>query len=123
MFCRRTGRHWADLPTKNDFDIIYFDTLTVSMACNSRAELGKDLPNNRTEIIGNKTEGAMLTFLRVLGVDYRELRTKTDVVPPPLKDLPLERFSMFRVRLVLVFALGGSSVSAWKAWYGRKCFQ
>ena len=28
----------------------YFDSLVDAIACNSRAELGKDLPNGRTEV-------------------------------------------------------------------------
>jgi P-type Ca2+ transporter type 2C len=72
------GRSWSQLPTKTDFESAYFDTLVDSICSNSRAELGKDLPNGRTEIIGNKTEGAMLIFLRTLGVDYVEQRGRLD---------------------------------------------
>ena len=80
LTCDPPGRFWTQLPTKADFQTIYYDTLAASIASNSRAELGKDLPNDRTEIIGNKTEGAMLIFLRKLGVDYRELRNSLDKV-------------------------------------------
>ena len=45
----------------------FLDILVASIAMNTKAELGKDLPNGRVEIIGNKTEGAMLVFLRNLG--------------------------------------------------------
>eukprot|EP00291_Cryptomonas_curvata_P007377 CAMPEP_0172195970 /NCGR_PEP_ID=MMETSP1050-20130122/26527_1 /TAXON_ID=233186 /ORGANISM="Cryptomonas curvata, Strain CCAP979/52" /LENGTH=714 /DNA_ID=CAMNT_0012872139 /DNA_START=41 /DNA_END=2181 /DNA_ORIENTATION=+ len=73
------GRHWAQLPSKTDFEDTFLDTLVTSIASNSRAELGKDLPNGRTEIIGNKTEGAMLIFLRTLGCDYQAERARVDV--------------------------------------------
>jgi magnesium-transporting ATPase (P-type) len=75
-----SGRSWLQLPVKEDFEISYFDILAASIASNSRAELGKDTPDGRTEIIGNKTEGALLIFLRRLGVDYREQRSALDVV-------------------------------------------
>lgn len=74
------GRSWQQLPSRTDFEASYFDIFAASIASNSRAELGKDLPNDRTEIIGNKTEGAMLIFLRRLGVDYRAQRAALDVV-------------------------------------------
>ena len=74
------GRSWSQLPAKSDFEMSYFDTLVDSIASNSRAELGKELPNGRTEVIGNKTEGAMLLFLRTLGVDYVEQRARLDTV-------------------------------------------
>ena len=72
------GRPWSELPARTDFEPAYFDTLVDSIASNSRAELGKDLPNGRTEVIGNKTEGAMLIFLRTLGVDYVAQRARLD---------------------------------------------
>jgi magnesium-transporting ATPase (P-type) len=73
------GRPWSQLPTRADFASAYLDILVDSIASNSRAELGKDLPNGRTEIIGNKTEGAMLIFLRTLGVDYVAQRGRLDI--------------------------------------------
>jgi Ca2+ transporting ATPase len=78
--CGPSDRSWPQLPVKEDFETSYFETLSASIASNSRAELGKDLPQGRTEIIGNKTEGALLIFLRRLGVDYRAQRAALDVV-------------------------------------------
>mmetsp|Transcript_52999 Transcript_52999/g.139739 ORF Transcript_52999/g.139739 Transcript_52999/m.139739 type:complete len:712 (-) Transcript_52999:312-2447(-) len=74
------GRFWSQIPVKSDFRDKYFDTLVNAIAINSRAELGKELPNDRTEVIGNKTEGAMLMFIRKLEVDYRKVRHSADVV-------------------------------------------
>jgi hypothetical protein len=57
-----------------DFESSYLGTLITSIACNSKGELGKDLPNGRVEMIVNKTECimlSMLVFLRGLGADYR----------------------------------------------------
>ena len=97
------GRSWPQLPVKEDFEASYFDILAESIASNSRAELGKDLPNGRTEIIGNKTEGALLIFLRRLGVDYRARRAALDVV----KTFP---FSSAQKRMsTLVRGPGGGS--------------
>ncbi len=73
------GKFWKELPKRADFEMSYLDTLVTSIACNSKGELGKDLPNGRIEMIGNKTECAMLVFLRGLGFDYRAERAKTDV--------------------------------------------
>jgi len=73
------GRFWKELPRRADFEPGYLDTLITSIACNSKGELGKDLPNGRVEMIGNKTECAMLVFLRGLGADYRAERGRVDV--------------------------------------------
>eukprot|EP00961_Rhodomonas_salina_P177138 2388524-Rhodomonas_salina.1 len=43
-----------------------------------QAELGK-VVQGRTEIIGNKTEGAMIMFLRELGGEYKALRDAANV--------------------------------------------
>jgi Ca2+-transporting ATPase len=72
------GRLWSQLPTRADFASAFFDILVDSICSNSRAELGSDLPNGRTEIIGNQTDGAMLMFLRALGVDYVAQRGRLD---------------------------------------------
>jgi len=55
--------------------------VTEAIACNTRAEIGFDSRTGKHgEIIGNKTEGALLYFLLLLGFDYRELRENTTVI-------------------------------------------
>jgi len=49
--------------------------VTEAIACNSNAEIGFDAKKGKpNEIIGNKTEGALLLLVRALGCDYRDLR-------------------------------------------------
>jgi len=54
--------------------------IAESIACNSKANIGIDGKRGNPTIIGNKTEGALLFFLRTLGLDYRSIRDKYPVV-------------------------------------------
>lgn len=55
--------------------------ITESIACNTKAEIGFDAKKGKpSEIIGNKTEGALLLFLRALGCDYRDLRDRLPLI-------------------------------------------
>ena len=70
------GRFWPSPPVRTDLEISYLEVLAEGIASNSRAELGGELPGGRPEVIGNKTEGAMLAFIRGLGIDYRAERAR-----------------------------------------------
>mmetsp|Transcript_58777 Transcript_58777/g.120242 ORF Transcript_58777/g.120242 Transcript_58777/m.120242 type:complete len:1033 (-) Transcript_58777:399-3497(-) len=67
------------LPSMSSIEKGYYTMLAEAMAINSKADLGKVVAG-RTEIIGNKTEGAMLLFLKELGGDYKEIRNSTQIV-------------------------------------------
>jgi Ca2+-transporting ATPase len=55
--------------------------VSESIACNTKAEIGFDARKGKgNEIIGNKTEGALLLFLRALGCDYRHMRDNVPVI-------------------------------------------
>jgi magnesium-transporting ATPase (P-type) len=73
------GRFWPAPPTRADLEVGYFEVLAQGISVNSRAELGGELPGGRPEVIGNKTEGAMLAFIRAVGADYRAERTRANV--------------------------------------------
>jgi P-type Ca2+ transporter type 2C len=73
------GRFWPAPPTRADLEVGYFEVLAQGISVNSRAELGGELPGGRPEVIGNKTEGAMLAFIRAVGADYRAERTQANV--------------------------------------------
>mmetsp|Transcript_46065 Transcript_46065/g.109063 ORF Transcript_46065/g.109063 Transcript_46065/m.109063 type:complete len:1060 (+) Transcript_46065:180-3359(+) len=66
------------LPAQSDLSADYYTILANAIAINSKAELGK-VVQGRTEIIGNKTEGAMIMFLRELGGEYKALRDAANV--------------------------------------------
>jgi magnesium-transporting ATPase (P-type) len=73
---------WTDLPAVADLQPAYLTTLVDAIAANSRAELSMEVAGagSMPEIIGNKTEGAMLLYLRALGIDYRVERTRVEKV-------------------------------------------
>ena len=52
--------------------------LKESMAVNSTAELTED--DGREVVIGNPTEGALLSWLRTEGLDYREIRDRYNII-------------------------------------------
>ena len=54
-------------------DIIY-----EGIALNSTAQL--DTASDKPQVMGNPTEGALLLWLRSLGVDYKDLRSKARVI-------------------------------------------
>jgi len=55
--------------------------VSEAIACNSKAEIGFDAKKGKpNEIIGNKTEGALLLFVRSLGCDYRDLRDQVPLI-------------------------------------------
>jgi len=66
------------LPTQANLDKEYFTILAEAIAINSKAELGK-VVGGRTEVIGNKTEGAMLMLLKELGGDYKSIRESANI--------------------------------------------
>mmetsp|Transcript_17024 Transcript_17024/g.41157 ORF Transcript_17024/g.41157 Transcript_17024/m.41157 type:complete len:1059 (+) Transcript_17024:191-3367(+) len=66
------------LPAQSDLSADYYTILANAIAINSKAELGK-VENGRPEIIGNKTEGAMIVFLQELGGDYKALREEASI--------------------------------------------
>jgi len=60
---------------------VAFKVVSEAIACNSKAEIGFDARKGKSnEIIGNKTEGALLLFLRALGCDYRQMRDAVPVI-------------------------------------------
>jgi calcium-translocating P-type ATPase len=67
------------LPTQAELSPAVLAALVESMAVNSKAHIGVDGKSGRPEVIGNKTEGSMLLFLRTLGVDYRTIREAATV--------------------------------------------
>ena len=73
---------WTDLPGASDLQPVYLTTLVDAIAANSRAELGSEVTGagKRPEIIGNKTEGAMILYLLALGKDYRAERARVEKV-------------------------------------------
>mmetsp|Transcript_17025 Transcript_17025/g.41167 ORF Transcript_17025/g.41167 Transcript_17025/m.41167 type:complete len:1074 (+) Transcript_17025:256-3477(+) len=73
------GQPYANrLPTQAELQAAYCVMLLNAIAINSKAELGK-VENGRPEIIGNKTEGAMIVFLQELGGDYKALREEASI--------------------------------------------
>jgi Ca2+-transporting ATPase len=55
--------------------------ISESVAANTKAEIGFDAKKGKpNEIIGNKTEGALLLLLQSLGCQYRELRDKVPII-------------------------------------------
>eukprot|EP00960_Hanusia_phi_P051053 760575-Hanusia_phi.AAC.4 len=54
--------------------------IAESIACNSKAVIGIDGKRGNPTVIGNKTEGALIFFLRALGLDYRAIRDKHPII-------------------------------------------
>jgi magnesium-transporting ATPase (P-type) len=55
--------------------------VSEAMACNSKAEIGFDASKGKpNEIIGNKTEGALLLFVRAIGCDYIDVRERAPLL-------------------------------------------
>ena len=75
------GRFWPRLPGRSDLGQGCLEALAQGVAVNSKAELGQaELADGRPTIIGNQTEGALLAYLRFVGVDYRAQRSAASVV-------------------------------------------
>ena len=61
-----------------ELDALYRELLRESMAVNSTAELGKE--DGRDVVIGNPTEGALLTWLQTQGIDYKDIRKQYNII-------------------------------------------
>jgi Ca2+-transporting ATPase len=67
------------MPTVSKLSPKVVTALVEGAALNSKATIGADHGTGRPEIIGNRTEGALVLLLRSLQIDWREARESADV--------------------------------------------
>lgn len=89
------------LTTPNNMPVTLAEWFVLNSAVNSTAYL--EIKNNKTSVIGNSTEGALLRWLKDDKIDYTALRAKY----PPVKQL---LFDGMRKRMSTIVEINGKKV-------------